>query len=144
MRSDDVLARMDDHAVRPPPDDLDLARRHLRATDQRSEDELRVPWFRVSIAGVGLFVLGLLLLGGLPAIGMRLPPYVIGLVFATIIVGVVMANRGERRAAGLDDDDRPAGSTGREGRALSERTDADGRPVGCCAGPRPMRCLRDR
>ena len=87
-------------------DELDAARARVRLMDERERKEGERVARRLFIS-FGLVML-VMLMGFvvLPLFGLRLPPYVWVLVFATIAIGTLMAMHGDR-AAETDPDNDP-------------------------------------
>lgn len=96
---------------------------------------------RLIVAFVILVVVAVLCYGVLPRFGVDLPSWVPLAAFAIIAVGVV-ANATSEGQFGPSDEDEAC----RSGDVFDRKCGAggpDGRPVGCCPGPRPPRFLSD-
>jgi hypothetical protein len=84
---------------------------------------------RLALAVLALIVIAPLAIVGLDKVGVELPPELALAIVAVLGAGAVMTALGEPRD---------------EAKAARRRAEAmdDARPVGCCQGPRPMKCFK--
>jgi len=111
---------------------IDHARESLRheQASQRHEEQgkrlarrLFIAFVIVMLLAFGFFVL-------LPQFGMEMPPIVPLMAFGVILAAALLNHDAEA----------PEEEAERRSRVAS---DDDARPIGCCSGPRPLRCFRD-
>jgi F0F1-type ATP synthase assembly protein I len=108
---------------------IEEARERLRKEDERNTEGKKLAR-RLFIAFAMIAVLGVVFYIVLPHYGVRMPAILPVLCFIAIMVGTVMAARED--ATNTDDDPDQCC-----------REDDDGRPIGCCQGPRPLRAFKD-
>ena len=116
------------------PDDqpsmlLSDARERLRIEDEQNTEGRQLAR-RLFIAFALIALLGVIFYIVLPHYGVRMPAILPLLCFGAIAVGTILSARDEAAMR----------SPGNES---SCGCDDDGRPVGCCQGPRPLRSFRD-
>ncbi|MCA9304807.1 MAG: hypothetical protein KC996_11855 [Phycisphaerales bacterium] len=105
---------------------IDEARERLRLEDERNTEGKRLAR-RLFIAFALIALLGVVFYIVLPHYGVHMPAILPLLCFGAILVGTVLSARDE------------AMSNAPNGCAC---TDDDGRPIGCCQGPRPLNAFR--
>jgi hypothetical protein len=108
---------------------IEEARERLRKEDERNTEGKRLAR-RLFLAFAMIAVLGVVFYIVLPNYGVRMPPVLPVLCFIAIMVGTVMAAREDAANSGDEPDE-----------CCNE--DDDGRPIGCCQGPRPLRAFKN-
>lgn len=112
-----------------PDDLLEQARLRLRAEHRvnRYEEQSRRLARRLVIAFILIVLTGVVFFIVVPLMGVHLPLIVPVLCFVAIVVGAVIVHAGE-----APEEKQPC------------PRDDEGRPIGCCPGPRPLRGFRDQ
>jgi len=107
----------------PAHDLLEDARLKVRCENEEEEQAVALT-HRLVIAFVLIVIIGAVFFIVMPYYGMNLPPIMPLLVFVAIAVGALLTAPRVPKKKPCDTD--------------------DGRAVGCCQGPRPLRSFRDR
>lgn len=105
---------------------IEEARERLRVEEERNTEGKRLAR-RLFIAFALIALLGVVFYIVLPRYGVRMPAILPLLCFGAIFVGTLLSARDE------------AMNTKSSGCAC---TDDDGRPIGCCQGPRPLNAFK--
>ena len=114
---------------------IEDARERLRQEDERNTEGKQLAR-RLFIAFAAIAVLGVVFYIVLPRYGVRMPPILPLLCFAAILVGTLLSAREDSAINNTDYDDELNTESGCG-------CNDDGRPIGCCQGPRPLRMFRD-
>lgn len=108
---------------------IEDARERLRLEDERNSEGKKLAR-RLFIAFALIALLGVVFYIVLPHYGVYMPAILPLLCFGAILVGTILSAREE--ASILSDPDDPGCGC----------ADDDGRPIGCCQGPRPLNAFR--
>lgn len=108
---------------------IEDARERLRLEDERNSEGKKLAR-RLFIAFAMIALLGVVFYIVLPHYGVYMPAILPLLCFGAIVVGTLLSAREE--AALLNEPEDPGCAC----------ADDDGRPIGCCQGPRPLNAFR--